>query len=249
MKMYCLAFWMHQYVKPSLLSIIGGTKTKLDIVVGENASPNSDKIQPVLREFVRNGDISEAYFFHENTYVSAFKYLYELSPPDPGEEYVIFCELDLLWTDKRDWFEEQSKVMNTHRDVGCLGYDLDLSNYVPPNEGHLVSTNFPVNADYGIYLGMASGMWLLAVRTEITERLCYTWPTFIDGALNNWTARYGFKVGRMPIYMTHLGWDVWKDDWSYWAFKLNQLASFKECYSLDTYTKVTKEGEEDARRA
>jgi hypothetical protein len=243
-KLYVLTYWMSDYIKPCLDSIIGGTKTDLDIVIGENLSPHSEKSREIIRQYIKDGKIKEAYFFDANLYVSAFKYLYILSPPTDEGDYVVFCESDVVWQSKKDWLEEEFSVIKNFPEIGLVAYDLDPINYVPPNSGHLESIEFTIDQRTGIYLGASSGIWLLLVHKHIADKLDVCYPTYIECALHNWTPQLGFLYGRMREQMYHLGWDAWKDDPEYFEQKYRMIESFQQTISLSTYTRVTIDGEE-----
>jgi hypothetical protein len=225
LRLYALTFWMHQYVVPSITSWIHGTRTELDIVIGDNTSENSGEIERLVLPYVGSGKVSAFFQFRGNLYTAAFEHLYRLCPPPADAEWVVFTESDVVWKREGDWVEELSMRMRNPK-RGLVGFDLDLENYgLPQCKGHLTAEGVPLEPTERVYEGLLTGIWLLAVRKSVVDSLVERKLGFSEINLHRTAHDLGYLTGRLPNRVYHLGWNAYRDDPRYFEFKVDRILS------------------------
>ena len=102
-------------------------KDRLDVLLIENASPNSECMRQAMMRFVECGLISEYVFFKENISNNALNIILRNEISCADHEFVIVSDGDLV-SEGDAWLEESLDVMRLHQDVLCIGGSLDMSN-------------------------------------------------------------------------------------------------------------------------
>lgn len=190
---YAMTYWAEDYAKKSIASLKAHTQYPFRLTVVENKSP---KDLSHLR-----GETDCWIQLETNAWETSLKLAYMIDPP--RGDIIVFTDLDLLIPDGVDWVEEVIKRLS-YPEVGLVAFDLDTINYVPPNHGQLMSSQYLARYDA---FAEPSGMWLATVRRAEADRFMETCVVSLDSFLMRSVSMHL----RVPVPLYHLGWDTWKD--------------------------------------
>lgn len=196
-RVYGLAYYCDAYIKKSIESITSDLDEKVELIVVENKSKNSDTIRKDLQSLGDSGLIKKAYLMEGNSRGNALIDIVKLDPLTDSESFFMITDLDLKLP-KGNIIADSRKYLNSG--YGVTGLGLDLSNYVPPNTGHTDSLGF--------------GWWMMGIDKNrfnlLPKDIAYTDSYLISNLL---------PAIKLSYRCYHYSWDVWKDYPEYWQIK------------------------------
>lgn len=203
---YGLSYQMPEYISKSLPSMLANLHEEVCFTVVDNKTENSAEIFSIVKPFIDSGKVKRYVQLAGNDKLNAFNRVFALYPPDESETFFVFTELDLI-VGEFDWVRE-TRLMQ--KSAILSGFKLGISNYVPPNGGHIDD-------------GISVGFWLMGLNTKAFKNMMdrhNLWKHPVqDYKVRGFMSQQG-KQARSNKELYHLGWDLWKDDEAYFARKV-----------------------------
>lgn len=201
---YGMAYWVLDYANKTIDNLLESSTEKLHITVVEGKSKHSADFLAWAKDCLSKGKIQRFITADDNCKGAGLIWAFNNYPPDKSENFCIFTDLDVLVPKGVDWVKA---IRIRMKKKVVVGFDLSTENYVPPNYG------FSIGDEY-------YGNWLMACNLRVFKK--YPLRSFQDSEVIQHMLKSGESV-KIPIKLTHLGWDAWKDDPEYWAFKIDNL--------------------------
>lgn len=223
---YGLCYWILDYAKKSVDSILKNASEPICLIVIEGRSKNSPQFLDWGKQALKENKIQKFIAADDNCKGSGMRWAIDNFPPDPSEDFVVLTDLDLVFMEDFDWIKATKEAMLSG--ASSSGFQLSPDNYiVPPNGGWNVN-----EASYG--------GWLLALKTKTFE----TYPRnkdLQDYLMIGHARQYGPQK-QIKHRLYHLGWDSWKDDPEYFKEK-NEHFNWQSALGKQiNYTTYSKEG-------
>lgn len=192
-KVFGVCYRMLEYAKTSIKSIRETASEPIQIYVCDNFSPKSEQIRS---HFEDNLEIDGLLCPEANVKGWGLSWLAQIL--QPRNDLFFFTDLDIVVD--FDWIKEARRIQDY---VEVSGFSLKTDNYVPPNSG------FDQNV-------REFGTWLMGIDPDPYFFSNLHLQPHLDSNLLKTLGSYD----KSPMQLTHLGWNIWKDDPEYWQEKV-----------------------------
>lgn len=180
------------------------TKHPFRIVVGDNLSENSPVIREKLRDYVKQGKISTAYFFDNNSRYNRLA----MYKNEPNPDYYVGSDQDALVENNKDgcWLTDSIEMLESDNNVGITG--MSSLNGTCPRPGQTLRDTscgdwkiFP--PDYRRLNRKSRGDWppfkghLMTYKSEFMDSFCKGRRFFADDFIQDLiTTKLGYASAR-----------------------------------------------------
>jgi hypothetical protein len=140
---YVLVFDQYHIIRKAL-DFITTFSDQLDIVIIENPSPNSPKIEKIIDRYGNAGKIKRYYLFDDNIASNAFSVVLERERSVIKKHNLVMLTDGDLTCKGDDWLKEEMGILKANPSVFVCGISLDMfnlpiktfpeaSNWIPPD--------------------------------------------------------------------------------------------------------------------
>lgn len=235
-----LVYYSTEVIKKSL-DFITKASDKLDIIVLENRSENTEKlIKPYLSKLLECKKISMYVEFLDNITNNALEEFFDTNIIDLNAyENIIITDGDVLG-DSNEWISEEENILKNNPEVLVCGVDLKTDNLPLETFEEAPKWVPKIINSYDDYSECPTGMQLLMVRTKIMpgffDYMERKEEKFKDSAMFDYFYdELNKKWGKTKINrVQHLTWTIYGDlDDPYTKYKLSR--SHTEHWHHDRY--------------
>ena len=231
---YVLLFEQTQIIRRTL-TFLSAYTDKIDLILVENPSTNSDEIKKLIDSLGAQGLVKRHYLLEQNITGNALGVIIDRERKFiKKSKYTMVTDGDIE-TQNRNWLDEQRNILKNHHDVFTCGISLSMSN--------LPLATFPESKDWippdiseqPDFFEAFTGAHLLLFRSK--ELLSFMdWKNrndlpFVDGSLHRYCTEVIHKkwARTKRASALHLTWDLYHDiTHPYTQFKLGK--SFKQTW-------------------
>jgi hypothetical protein len=189
----------------------------LDLIIIENPSPNTPKIQSIVSTLGKSGLIKKYYLFEKNITGNAYDTVFHKEQAIiKKSSRIIITDGDLYSTNKH-WLKEELNILTRHPEVFACGVSLDMSNlpikqfpdainWIPPDKNTF--SDFFEATTGGHLLMLRGGQFYDYMKWQAKNNL-----NFVDSVMH----RYCYEILRKKWARTknskayHLTWDLYND--------------------------------------